>query len=361
MKVLVLSSFGFAISTALTAFAGPVTQGGLESAGLEWRSENGIQNKYPGKCDPKTNQCHYDAQNGKKGICKCSFRKIRQNDGNYQRWIETGKPTSFGASHGTMLGSLAITIAMAMETTTHGAGPTSSRYYPASRARPASQCGLDIARTPDGTLWNDLPYLAPDMTELWLDACGEMSRTQRLNASTFLAKLASTRVANDQLCQIALTLCRLTFETEDHLGNTNGPDEEDKRRTMSELSIAELLPSVCAWFREAGHNLTFLSELSWNDCTNTEIGRLGYTFEQSGFGHRCGGRFSPWRWLYWLKQLHLIADEAAKADEPSLVEAAKETIEFMLNRAKDRQSTIIEIFKTASDPIKNDEHLHRLH
>ena len=31
--------------------------------------------------------------------------------------------------------------------------------------RPAPGAGIDIARTPDGTVWNDLPFLATDMTE----------------------------------------------------------------------------------------------------------------------------------------------------------------------------------------------------
>lgn len=230
---------------------------------------------------------------------------------------------------------------------------------PLTRLSPG-ECGLDIARTPSGTVWNDLPYLAADMTEFWMKECGEMSRTQRLNVSTFLAKLASTRVANDQLCQIALPLFQRAFEKETPLGSTKEPDEEDQRRSMIGLSIADLLPSVHAWLREAGHNLILLSDLSWNDCTNNEIGELGYDLEQSEFGQRCVGGFSPFRWLFWLKQLHLIADEAVKADEASLAETAKEAIECMFHRVHERHSPIIQAFETASDAIKNDEHLQRL-
>lgn len=78
--------------------------------------------------------------------------------------------------------------------------------------------GFDVARTPDGTVWNDLPYLATDMTAFWNNECAAMSTSQRVNASSFLAKLASARVANDRLCLIALILFRDTLETSDLLG-----------------------------------------------------------------------------------------------------------------------------------------------
>jgi hypothetical protein len=91
-----------------------------------------------------------------------------------------------------------------------------------------------------------------------------MGAKQRLNNATFLAKLASTRVANDRLCQIALMLFRATFEAERPLGSSNEPDdeEEDPRRPMHALTIASLLPSACAWIREAGHNIILLSDVS---------------------------------------------------------------------------------------------------
>jgi hypothetical protein len=40
--------------------------------------------------------------------------------------------------------------------------------------------GIDIARTVEGTLWNDLPFLATDMTDFWINNCGPMSSIQRL-------------------------------------------------------------------------------------------------------------------------------------------------------------------------------------
>ncbi|GAQ07496.1 hypothetical protein ALT_4817 [Aspergillus lentulus] len=221
--------------------------------------------------------------------------------------------------------------------------------------RPAPGAGIDIARTPDGTVWNDLPFLATDMTELWINDCAAMDAKQRLNAASFLAKLASTRVANDRLCQIALILFRNTFESVRPLGSSNEPDDEDPRRTIHVMTIASLLPSACAWIREAGHNIILLSDVSWNDCSNSTIGRGGFTFVQSELGQRAAGGFSPWRWLYWLKRLHQIADEAAKADEKILAEQAGKAIEIMLSHVKQRNSQILRVFEAAGDAVTEDK------
>ncbi|KAE8416166.1 hypothetical protein BDV36DRAFT_261156 [Aspergillus pseudocaelatus] len=221
--------------------------------------------------------------------------------------------------------------------------------------RPAPGAGIDIARTPDGTVWNDLPFLATDMTEFWIKDCAAMGSKQRLNTASFLAKLASTRIANDRICQIALVLFRNIFETERPLGSSNEPDDEDHRRPMHMITIASLLPSACAWIREAGHNIILLSDVSWNNCSNSIIGRGGFTFTQSELGQRAPGGFSPWRWLYWLKRLHQIADEAFKADEKLLAEQAATAIEIMLSDVKERNSQILRVFEKAGDAITQDK------
>ncbi|OQE15764.1 hypothetical protein PENFLA_c030G05445 [Penicillium flavigenum] len=225
--------------------------------------------------------------------------------------------------------------------------------------RPAPGAGIDIARTLDGTVWNDLPFLATDMTEYWINSCAEMDSKQRLNAASFLAKLASTRIANDRLCQIALVLFRDTFESERPLGSSNEPNDEneDRHRTMHgfTITIASLLPSVCAWIREAGHNIILLSDVSWNDCSQSTIGTGGFTFVQSELGQRAPGGFSPWRWLYWLKRLHQIADEASKADEMLLAEQAAKAIDIMLSDVKQRNSRILRVFEAAGDAMTQDK------
>ncbi|KAL4895397.1 hypothetical protein BDV59DRAFT_173829 [Aspergillus ambiguus] len=223
--------------------------------------------------------------------------------------------------------------------------------------RPApSGCGVDIARTPDGTVWNDLPFLVTDMTEFWNYECAAMSTSQRVNASSFLAKLASARVANDRLCQIALIVLRDAFEAVRPLGSSNDPDEEFPRRTVHQLSIAALLPAACAWIREAGHNIILLSDTCWNECSDNIIGKDGFAFVQSELGQRSpGGGFSPWRWLYWLKRLHEIVDEATQADEKSLAEHASRAIDIMLGHVKERNSRILRVFEAAPDTVRQDK------
>jgi hypothetical protein len=106
---------------------------------------------------------------------------------------------------------------------------------------------IDIARTIDGTLWNDLSFLIPDMTKLWLERGGAISSAHRLNLSTFLAKLASTRICKDRMCQVALHLFRYTFEEACELRDPACSKEENTHRRLHDLDYANLLPSACAW------------------------------------------------------------------------------------------------------------------
>jgi hypothetical protein len=116
-------------------------------------------------------------------------------------------------------------------------------------------CGIDIARTVEGTLWNDLPFLITDMTDFWVNNSVSLSSSQRLNFASFLAKLASTRINKDRLCQIALVLFRTTFEDGRDLRTTDDLDDEDPKASIRSLDLARLLPSACAWIKEAGYNI----------------------------------------------------------------------------------------------------------
>ncbi|GAB1191637.1 hypothetical protein APSETT444_000817 [Aspergillus pseudonomiae] len=225
---------------------------------------------------------------------------------------------------------------------------------PLTRPAPGG-CGVDLARTPDGTVWNDLPFLATDMTDFWLNECAQMDANQRLNVSSFLAKLASTRMVKDRLCQIALILFRDTFESMQSLGSLDDPDNEDHHRTVHTLTIAALLPSACAWLREAGHNIILLTDVSWNDCSSSLYGTGGGRFVRSELGRRAPGGFGPWRWLYWFKRLHEIAEEAAKADEKRLAEYATKTIDVMISHVKQRNSRILEVFEAEVDTLQQDK------
>lgn len=154
--------------------------------------------------------------------------------------------------------------------------------------------GIDIARTTEGTLWNDLPFLATDMTHFWINNCASMSGAQRLNFASFLAKLASTRVSKDKLCQVALALFSCTFEIRRALGCTEEPDHEDTHRRLGTLDLKHLLPAACVWIKEAGHVLVLLSDLSWNDCPS-EISQGGRKLIESELGRRSPTGFTPWR------------------------------------------------------------------
>ncbi|RMZ74575.1 cytochrome P450 [Pyrenophora seminiperda CCB06] len=217
------------------------------------------------------------------------------------------------------------------------------------------QYGVDIARTVDGTVWNDLPFLATDMTEFWIDNCATLKNAQRLNLASFLAKLASTRVCKDRISQIGLVLLSSTFE--ERRGIEGGdPDELASHQFISTLDYTQLMPAVLAWVKEAGHVLVQLSDVSWNDCPS-KIGQGGHNFLASEFGKRAPTGFTPWRWMYWLKRLHEIRQEAKEANEKTLEEQTAEAIDRMVAQVHDRNSGILRVYQDGGDFLKQDDHL----
>lgn len=62
--------------------------------------------------------------------------------------------------------------------------------------------GINISPTVEGTLWNDLPFLVTDMTDLWVDNCAPMSGSHHFSFASFLAKLVSTRISKGKICQV---------------------------------------------------------------------------------------------------------------------------------------------------------------
>ena len=74
-------------------------------------------------------------------------------------------------------------------------------------ARPARGVyGVYIARIIDGTLWNDLPFLVGDMTNLWVNHSASMSGAHRRNFATFLAKLVIQCGIQSELSSTAMPL-----------------------------------------------------------------------------------------------------------------------------------------------------------
>ncbi|USP77942.1 cytochrome P450 [Curvularia clavata] len=225
--------------------------------------------------------------------------------------------------------------------------------------RPVSgNYGIDIARTVQGTLWNDLPFLATDMTDFWIKNCSSLSSAHRLNFASFLAKLASTRVCNDRICQIALILFRSTFEETRQLCSMEHEkkDEEDASRTMHDLAVADLLPAACAWINEAKYCLLQLSDVFWNDCPSA-VGAGGKDFVESELGMRSPTGFTPWRWMYWLKRLHRIRDEAHVAHEGHLEKQATDAIEWMVNAVKERNSEVLRAYQKGGPDLQQDPQL----
>jgi hypothetical protein len=216
--------------------------------------------------------------------------------------------------------------------------------------------GIHIARTIDGTLWNDLPYLVSDMTEFWINNCAIMSGVQRLNYASFLAKLASARVSKDRMCQVALTLFLSVFEERRELRSERKSDEEDRSRSIRDLDISQLLPAAFIWFKEAGCNIIQLSDVYWNDCPS-EIGQGGPLFIDSEFGKRSPTGFTPWRWMYWLKRLHEIKEEIQEPGNSVLEKYATDAIEFMAETAKERNSGILKAYEDGGITFHAEKHL----
>ncbi|KAJ5193238.1 hypothetical protein N7449_009380 [Penicillium cf. viridicatum] len=172
--------------------------------------------------------------------------------------------------------------------------------------------GIDIARTTESTVWNDLPFLVTDMTDFWINNCGPMSGTQRLNFASYLAKLASTRICKEIMCQVALVIFRCAFEQRQEILPSEDKDEEDSHRRWP-------------------------------------------CFLDSEFRKRSLTGFTPWRWMYWLKQLPEIEKAAKEASEKCL-EYATEAIHAMVRGAEERNSDILRVFKTSGHHIYEDTH-----
>ncbi|KAE8139740.1 hypothetical protein BDV38DRAFT_269539 [Aspergillus pseudotamarii] len=180
---------------------------------------------------------------------------------------------------------------------------------------------------------NDLPFFVGDMTNFSVNHAASMSVTHRLNFAVFLAKLASTRVAKDRLCQVALLIFRTLFESPQALPTGEESKEEDINRGTKQLEVFHLLPAAVAWLKIASHNLLLLSEVCWNGCPS-HISKGGEKFLESQLGQRSPAGLSPWRYMFWLKRLHEIQEEAKDAHKKALAEPAAYGIQYMINTLK---------------------------
>lgn len=173
------------------------------------------------------------------------------------------------------------------------------------------------AVTTQGKIWKDLPFLVEDMTDYWTRDCGTMTKSQRMNFASFLAKLSAVGVGESGLCGCALVILRETLETKRPLVNAVTPevleDGEHNRHGTENLSVADLLPAANMWLFKAGNKVIELSQNS-EDLFPAQTGALGELAQAEGIVPAHGG-FSPQRWLFWLKRLEELENEASGEDK----------------------------------------------
>ncbi|GIJ89492.1 hypothetical protein Asppvi_008434 [Aspergillus pseudoviridinutans] len=218
------------------------------------------------------------------------------------------------------------------------------------RPRKQNHQEIEIAKTPTGVVWEDLPFLVSDMTDYWLNDCATMTASQRCNFARFLAKLASAGLCNDGLFQIALLVFRDALETARPLGSFNDPGDANPDRRMQDLTVADLLPAVYAWIQEAQYKIIWLSAESWNNCSG-DTGRGGATFVESELGKKSPSGFSHWRWMFWLKRLEDINQEAKQAGEKLMAQQISLMLNNMTNGLEQRDPLTFKRFEAAEELI----------
>ena len=205
-----------------------------------------------------------------------------------------------------------------------------SRYDPINET-------TENASTAEGLIWRDLPFLVPDMIGFLTNECASMGSTQRVNFASFLVRISSASLANDQLRGIALMVMRETFETTRASGHLDDCDAEDTSRTMEDLSVASLLPTANVWLYHAGVKLIQLSDRMWSDCP-FDVGRIGNLLQPESLSASIG--LSPQRWIYWLRRLERIVEEATRARDNGLSTYASRVRDNMVLVVDERHSRV---------------------
>ncbi|KAL7932091.1 hypothetical protein V8C35DRAFT_308463 [Trichoderma chlorosporum] len=214
----------------------------------------------------------------------------------------------------------------------------------------------EIATTSAGVIWDDLPFFTADMADFWVKDFATMSATQRVNLSHFLAKLTSTGV-DDNLCGIALLIFIDTFETVRSMSSLVDQSNEDSHRILHDLTIADLLPAAQAWLHDASHKIIQLSDKLWNSPPTFK--RDETTFNQSELGRRSSAAFSPWRWMYWLKRLEEIKEEAKQAGEITLAKDVMGTMEHMLTMVDQTDTLVQRELEAVGNLVRNQHRFSR--
>lgn len=197
----------------------------------------------------------------------------------------------------------------------------------------------EVATTPSGIIWTDLPFFTSDMIGFWLRDYAIMGSRSRHNFTAFLAKIASVGLNGNGLFAVALHTLRECLETPRQLGDDNHGLAEEGMQSMQDLTISDLLMASNCWILEAGIKLIQLSCSRWNDCS-IDLGRPGVLYRNSQSDPAAPDGLSPSRWLFWLDRLQAISEEAREGGIASLANTAWGIRDNMLRIADESDSCI---------------------
>ena len=159
----------------------------------------------------------------------------------------------------------------------------------------------------DGYLWakRELPSMAWVLTATWLKRLMELMTNERLSLAAFTARLVAADASESKLGYCAVLVLRETLETPRPLQLTDKHGEFD-------VSVADLLPAVVAWFEFAGHKLAILSgEQGYESLTEEqiELATVGELAQKAGI---LQPGFSTERWRFWHQRLETLSSDDNK-------------------------------------------------
>lgn len=121
---------------------------------------------------------------------------------------------------------------------------------------------------------------------------------------------------------------------------------------MADLTIQDLLPVAHVWLQHAGPKILQLSDRQWQDCPEhaRAIGPLYSDDDAAGTSLKTAS-YSPERWIFWLRRLEAITNEARVRSEPEqkdmadLAEQTTNAMDTMLNSLYETHSVVRSTFE----------------
>lgn len=208
------------------------------------------------------------------------------------------------------------------------------------------------AVTSDGLVWTDLPFFVADMTGFWVNDCAKMSADQRINFASFLAKIASVGLVKDKVSSIGLVLLRETLETPRPLGDLDANKNEDPSRSMSDLTVADLLPALNVWLNDTEKRVIHLCDQSWNDCPQ-DVAAIGPLYRDDASTRNKVPGFSAERWIFWLRRLEEITEQAKAAGKDKVAEMGVDMMNWMFIKLYQQPSSVRSAFEADPEVVKH--------